>query len=262
MIGLIDFDSILYKAVYKIVSFSQMREAIELYGKEEAKNWLLQEVYNEGINRTENMLLKMQTDLQSIFHLEVTSWELYITTCSKSFRKKISTDYKKKRKRNSYVWMLREHYRMNGAFHSETLEADDLMADRSVELGNGNSIILSIDKDMKTVSGYYWSYHKIRSRDIDNNYIINEFGHYETEYKQKEVMYIDESDAELNLYSQMLIGDTSDNITGIKGLGAVRTKKILLTAKNRFIAVAREYIKKDLKDEFRINLKLLKLGTP
>mgnify|MGYP003677149804 FL=1 len=262
MIGLIDFDSVLYKAVYKIVSFSQMREAIELYGKEKAKDWLLQEVYHEGVNRTENMLLTMQTDAQSIFDKEVLSWELYITTCSNNFRKALTPEYKKTRKRNSYVWLLREHYRMNGAFHSETLEADDLMADRSVELGLGNSLILSIDKDLKTVSGYYWSYYKIRSRDINNDYIVNEFGHYETEYKQNEILFISEEDAELNLYTQMIKGDTSDNISGIKGIGAVGAKKILGTAKNRFIATAREYIKRDLKDEFRINYKLLKLGKP
>lgn len=262
MIGLIDFDSVLYRAVYRIVSFSQMREAIELYGKEEAKNWLLQEVYNEGLNRAENMLLTMQTDLQLMFDKEVLSWELYITTCSKSFRKALTTDYKKKRKKNSYVWLLREHYKMNGALNSETLEADDLMADRSVELGLGNSIILSIDKDLKTVSGYYWSYYRIRSRDINKDYIINEFGNYETEYKQKEVMFISEDDAQLNLYTQMIKGDTADNISGIKGIGAVGAKKILETAKNKFIATAREYIKRDLKDEFRINLKLLKLGKP
>lgn len=83
MIALIDLDSKLYSAVYKIVSIRQMREAIETLGKENAKQWLLEEVYNEGLNRLENDLLKTQEYLQSIF-FEISEWELYITTCTKN----------------------------------------------------------------------------------------------------------------------------------------------------------------------------------
>jgi len=162
MTALIDLDSLLYKAVYKIVTISEMREALSKFGKEGARQWMMEEVYNEGINRCENELLKTQEYLQSIFFEEITSFELFITTCTKSFRKSLRSDYKANRKRNDYVWMLRDHYMINGAHHSDTHEADDLIADRAKELGIYDCIIVSMDKDLKQIGGYYWSYYKIR----------------------------------------------------------------------------------------------------
>ena len=60
MIGLIDLDSLLYTAVYRVVSISQMRDALKKYGKAGARQWLYEEVYNEGINRCENQMLQIQ----------------------------------------------------------------------------------------------------------------------------------------------------------------------------------------------------------
>jgi len=90
MIALIDLDSILYKAVYKIVSINEMRNAIALHGKEQAKNWLLEEVYNEGINRVEKQIVEIMQHLDDVMFEEVNQSELFITTCTKSFRKEIA----------------------------------------------------------------------------------------------------------------------------------------------------------------------------
>lgn len=261
MIALIDFDSLLYKAVYKVASISEMREAITKFGKESAKQWLKEEVYNEGINRVENQLLQIQNHLSDIFFEEITSYELYITTCANSFRKQLSNEYKSNRKRNDYVWLLREHYRYNDAFCSDTHEADDLIADRSKELGLGNYIIISIDKDLKQIGGYYWSYYKIKSKDSFGNYIENEHGNYETEYKQKSVEFISEEKADRLFWLQMLTGDTSDNIKGLKRVGEKTAIKILTDNYSNFISVAREYIKRNQKSDFWVNYKLLKLGS-
>ena len=262
MVGLIDLDSLLYKAVYKIVSINQMREAITKLGKVDAKQWILEQVYNEGINRCENSLLEIQNYLENIFFEEVTDWQLFITTCTKNFRHNIVKDYKKGRKKNNYVWLLREHYRNNGAFHADTVEADDLIADRCDALGLGNYIIISPDKDMKTIGGYYWSYYKQRARDINGDVIRNEYGNYEQEFKHKLVDFITKKEAELFFYSQMLIGDAGDNIKGVKGLGVKRTDRLLKDVNNYFITVARQYLKRDLKSQFWQTYRLLKLGTP
>lgn len=261
MRALIDFDSILYQAVYKVVSFGEIRRAITTLGKEDAKQWLLEEVYNEGINRAENILLEIQNHLADIFFDSIETWELYLTTCTKNFRKDIDINYKTNRKKNNYVWLLREHYRNNGAFCSETLEADDLISDRCQELKKGEYIIISIDKDLKQLGGFYWSYYKIKSKDINGNYILNEFGVEEKEYKQKEVEYISEKDAEKLFYSQMLIGDPGDNIKGLKGVGKVRAEKLLKESKNYFITTARAYIEKEAKEDFRKAFSLIKLGS-
>lgn len=260
MTALIDLDSILYKAVYRVVSVHQMREALtELKDKEKARQWLREEVYNEGINRCENEILKMLNYLGEIFPFEISSNELFITTCEKSFRKNLSKTYKSNRKKNDYVWMLREHYRFNGAKFSSTLEADDLISIRAKELGIGNYVILSMDKDLKQIGGYFWSYYSQKSKDFYGNEIVNEYGFSEIEYKQKEVEFIDKETADKLFWAQMLMGDSSDNIQGLKGIGVKTAEKILKDAKNNFISVARQYLTKSTKKEFRTNYKLLKL---
>ena len=280
MIALIDLDSILYKAVYKIVSINEMRNAIALHGKEQAKNWLLEEVYNEGINRVEKQIVEIMQHLDDVMFEEINQSELFITTCTKSFRKEIAPSYKANRKRNNYVWLLRSHYMINDAKYSDTLEADDLVAIRARELGVKNCIVVSQDKDLKTIGGFYWSYYKQKSKDIFGDEIINEFGYAETEFKQKEPIFISESEANYFFWKQMLMGDYEDGISGIVKISAIEKKKILkdtgikiacsiaeVTAKkilagkhNLFISTAREYIIRGQKNLFWINYKLLKLG--
>lgn len=258
--ALIDFDSILYQSVYRIVSFSEMREAIVSYGKEGAKQWILSEVYERGINRTENMLLQMQNHLEMVFPIEITEWRLYLTTCKNNFRHKLVDDYKAKRKKNKYVWLLREHYVMNGAICSDELEADDLIYDDAKKYGFLDCLVISIDKDLKQIGGYFWSYYKQNAKDIDGNFILNEYGNKEKEYKQQVPIFISEKEAELFFYTQVLTGDAGDNIKGLKGIGKVRAKKLLDGKQNLFIATAREYLKRGLKDQYRQTYRLIKLG--
>ena len=262
MVALVDYDSILYSSVYKIVSFSEMRLFLLNHSKEDARQLLLSEVYERGINRSENMLLEIQNYLSDVFFEEIVEWEIYITTCKENFRYQISKEYKAKRKKNNYVYLLREHYKDNGVICSNELEADDLIADRAKELGIGNYIIISIDKDLKTIGGYYWSYRKQRSKDMYGEFIKNEYGNYETEYQHKMVQYISESEAKHFFYEQMLVGDSVDNIKGVYGIGKVKAEKLLSNSNNYFITTAREYLKRGMKQEFRDTYKLISLGNP
>lgn len=261
MIALIDLDSILYKAVYRIVSVNQMREALTKHGKEGARQWLMEEVYNEGINRCENELLKMQNHLQSIFFEEIQSFELFITTCENSFRKEICPTYKANRKRNKYVWLLREHYRFNNTGNSSTLEADDLIQIRAKEIGVGKYIIVSIDKDLKQIGGYFWSYYKQKDKDHQGNYILNEFGYHESSYKQNAVEFISRKEADKMFWTQMLMGDATDNIKALNRVGLKIAEKIINKATIFWFAVAREYIRRNQKEDFYTTYQLLKLGS-
>lgn len=257
---LIDFDSILYTSVYRIVSIASMRDAIEKYGKENARQWLNEEVYNEGINRAENELLKIQNYVDAQTIQDITGVELFITTCKNSFRKKLNPNYKSNRKPNKYVWMLRAHYQMNGAHYSDTLEADDLISIKAKELGMDNCIIVSIDKDLKQIGGYYWSYYKTKSVGMHGEPILNEYGQQEREYKQKHIDYITKDDADRFFWLSMLTGDPGDNIKGIHRVGIKTAEKILDIGSVNWISVAREYIARGQKEDFWINYKLLKLG--
>ena len=259
MVALIDLDSILYSSTYKVVSIGAMRKAIKEHGKELAKEWLLSEVYNESINRCENQLLHIQNYLQSIFLEEITSVELFITTCSKSFRKELSSDYKANRKRNKYVYMLRDHYKFNDAHFSDTHEADDLIARRAKELGKDNYIVCSIDKDLKQIGGYYWSYYRTPERNMDGTIILNEHGNKSMVYKHDSVDYITDEQANKFFWCQMLMGDSGDGIKGLHRVGEKTAEKILKDSKCLWFTVAREYIKRNQKEDFYINYKLLKL---
>lgn len=260
MTALIDFDSILYKAVYRVVSRNEIRNAFLRFGsKDEVKQWFLEEVYNEGINRAENQLLQILNFLEEKLPNQITSNELFITTCEKSFRKNLSKTYKANRKKNDYVWLLREHYRNNGANFSSTLEADDLISIRARQLGVDNYVVVSIDKDLKQIGGHYWSYYTQKSFDFFGDPVLNEYGDQTTEFKQKEVEFIEPIEAEKIFWTSMLVGDASDNIKGVKGIGSKGAEKLLNNSKNLFITVARTYLTKSNKKEFITNYKLLKL---
>ena len=264
MTALIDLDSILYQAVYKVVSLWEMRDAIEKYGKENARTWLNEQVLNEGVNRCENRLLQIQNYISDIMFEEITSYELFITTCENSFRKELTTTYKANRKTNKYVWLLRGHYQMtNNAFYSDTLEADDLINIRAKELGRDNYVVVSLDKDLKQIGGYFWSYYRQKEKDTQGNVIMqtNDLGLElpVMEYKQKEVEYISDEQANKYFWSQMLTGDTSDNIKGLHRIGSKTAEKILSNTKCNWVAVARKYIEKNQKKYWYINYQLLKL---
>ena len=260
MICLIDLDSILYKAVYKAVSYRDIKDAIELRGKEEARQWMLKEVYDQGINRVEKEILEIVEYLDSVMVTEVQQSELFITTNKNCPRKKLAPTYKAKRKKNNYVWLLRNHFMINDAKFSDTLEADDLIQIRAKELGKENCIIVSPDKDLKQIGGFYWSYYKQKIKGFDDEYLLDEYGNAEKEFKQKEAIFITDEEAKRLFWEQMLVGDTSDNIKGVYRIGKVGAKKILDNTKCYWFAVARKYIEKGQKEDFKINYELLRLG--
>jgi len=280
MICLIDLDSILYKAVYKVVSYRDIKNAIELLGKEEARQWMLKEVYEQGINRVEKQILEIVEYLDSVMVTEVQQSEIFITTNKNCPRKKLAPTYKAKRKKNNYVWLLRNHFMINDAKFSDTLEADDLIQIRAKELGKENCIIVSPDKDLKQIGGFYWSYYKQKVKGFDGEYLLDEYKKPVKEFKQKEPIFISDKEAERLFWCQMLSGDKGDGIDGILPIsakykkklvkqykkniyckvGEVNAKKILSDSKNYFIAVAREYILRGQKQDFKINYELLRLG--
>lgn len=261
MIALVDFDSIIYNSVYRVVSYAEIKEMLLVHPKEVVKEWFMDEVLNRSINRCENDLLKMQNYLSEVFPYELTDVELYITKCSNNFRKQLSDEYKAKRKRNNYVGMVRAYYAKGIAIWSDTLEADDLIADRAKEIGLDKCLVISIDKDLKTIGGYYWSYYQQKVKDENGEFIVDENGISLKEYKQKQVMAISPKDADNFFWGQMLMGDSADGIKGVKGIGAKRAEKLLEATKCNFVAVARQYLEKHTKQEFKTNYQLLKLGT-
>lgn len=86
-----------------------------------------------------------------------------------------------------------------GARRFSKLEADDLMG----LYQKGNTIICTIDKDLDQIQGMHFNWNK------------------------KEIYEIDEIQARHFFYSQVLMGDSTDNIKGCPKIGKVKSKKIV-----------------------------------
>lgn len=93
-----------------------------------------------------------------------------------------------------------------GFYQSPNLEADDVVAALSV-LIEEETIICSPDKDLKQMPGLHYNYGK----DLPPELITTE-------------------EACRNLWTQILVGDTSDNIAGVPGIGPDKVKKLFAAA--------------------------------
>ena len=91
---------------------------------------------------------------------------------------------------------------------SEGEEADDSIAIAHTE-SNYTTVIASIDKDFLQLPGKHWNFVK------------------------KEMTEVNEAEALLNFYRQVLTGDRVDNIIGLKGIGPVKADKILAHCTSR-----------------------------
>ena len=125
-----------------------------------------------------------------------------------NFRDRIATVFKYKGNRDGvrrpmhHDEVLRYLTDIHGAITQEGYEADDLLADSLVASG-GTAVLASIDKDLLQVPGEHF------------NFVTGKF---KTVTKEEGLV---------NLYTQMLTGDSTDNIPGIGGTGPVTAEKLL-----------------------------------
>ena len=82
-------------------------------------------------------------------------------------------------------------------------EADDALGCEQWKHKDRSTCIVSIDKDLDMIPGFHYN------------------------WVRKEFYDVDIQDANKFLFYQMLTGDRTDNIPGIKGVGPVRAKKLL-----------------------------------
>lgn len=85
----------------------------------------------------------------------------------------------------------------------ENAEADDALAIRQTELKD-ESIIISIDKDMRQVPGWHYSW------ELTRNEVVT---------RPAEKVYVSPEEGLRNFYTQLVVGDTADGIPGCPGKG-------------------------------------------
>jgi len=141
-----------------------------------------------------------------------TSFEAYITGDS-NFRYDVEPNYKANRRgkpdpiyrADANTYLVTEY----GAKVSEGCEADDLIGIGATRYGT-ESIICTIDKDLNQVPGIHYNWRKDSFNDIST------------------------IDALRSFYRQFLIGDASDNIIGISGIGEVKSARIINSLEDEF----------------------------
>lgn len=151
-----------------------------------------------------------------------------------NFRYKLFPDYKANRRnipKPEHLGAVQQFLaRKWGATFVDGMEADDAIGIAATEYPD--SIICSIDKDLKQIAGEHF------------NFVKNEF----------EV--VSPESATFNLYAQMVIGDASDNIRGVEGIGPVKAGRMLTdkSTEEMHMAVQKAY---NNPARFFLNLRLL-----
>lgn len=146
------------------------------------------------------------------------------------FRKKLLKTYKLnrvgKRKPIAY-WALKKWVEDNcDTLERKYLEADDLLGILATGEYKGRSIVISGDKDL---------------RSIPNTYVYNMISG-----ELSEVSY---TDAHNMHYYQTLVGDSADNYKGCPGVGSVKARRLLANGGNIWSTVVNAYKKAGLTED-------------
>ena len=143
-----------------------------------------------------------------------------------NFRKNITPTYKANRTAKKPEILGALHNLVKFSYDSvwgDGVETDDvvatLWAEEVKKNGVDNVIIMSLDKDYKQFPCWFYDYN----------------------YKNRELIKITEEEALNNFYSQMIIGDTADNIKVCKGYGKAYALKLFKDAKSEFSLISKTY---------------------
>lgn len=129
---------------------------------------------------------------------------------------------RKQPKPKHYEFIRENLLAMDGALLAEGQEADDTIADLAA-LDYNKSIIVSQDKDMRQVPGHHFEPGEKRPM-----YFVDPLSTgimlFERTTGDKGRIF---ATGQMQLYAQMMLGDTSDNIPGLKGYGDTKVYNIL-----------------------------------
>lgn len=156
-----------------------------------------------AIMRLDNMMTDILSYGDSYRSFLTGSQHNYPITDVVNFRKIINPEYKANRKdliAPIHLDMCRKY--LIEEYNTEVvigMEADDALGINQTE----ETVIVSIDKDLLMVEGMHYNFVK------------------------KEYHEVSELDGLKAFYRQMLIGDSSDNIFGVKGIGKVKAAKLI-----------------------------------
>lgn len=184
---------------------------------------------------TENFDVAVEYINKCLQHiLEATSCSEYRAYLSSpnNFRKSIYAEYKANRTQPKPNWLKEaQEYavkHLEFIWADATLEADDMLGINQTD----STIICSLDKDLLQVPGRHFQW-AIAGGPVDKRW-----------EKPDTTYIISERQGWYNFYYQCLVGDPSDNVKGVAGVGKVGATKLLHdtnTEKEMFDIVREQY---------------------
>lgn len=200
MILLVDADSLIFASCYSNDKQAQFYEDI-----------------GDAINKFDQQFMKIVNDLEERFEIEKV---ITFNGSKGNFRKKITPIYKANRKKQDLPPLLHDMHnyvkKQYNSVYGYGIETDDLVSaywfSLSKDLGRENVMIVSIDKDYKQFPALIYNYH----------------------YNHREIIDITPDEAMFNFYSQMIEGDTADNVNYFKGKGKKFAENYLKNCKTKY----------------------------
>jgi 5'-3' exonuclease len=200
MILLVDADSLIFASCYSNDKQGQFYEDIE-----------------DAINKFDQQFMKIVNDLEERFEIEKV---ITFNGSKGNFRKKITPVYKANRKKQDLPPLLHDMHnyvkKQYNSVYGYGIETDDLVSaywfSLSKDLGRENVMIVSIDKDYRQFPALIYNYH----------------------YNHREIVDITPEEAMFNFYSQMIEGDTADNVNYFKGKGKKFAENYLKNCKTKY----------------------------
>lgn len=182
-----------------------------------------------------------------LMRLGNSEYKLYVTG-EGNFRFKVYPEYKAnrlKQPRPQHLQAVKDHLIVNWkAIESKGCEADDLLGIEQTHcsLMDVESMIVSIDKDLDMIPGWHFS-PEIKRKNVvvkpDKQYVVGPF------------------EGLRFFYTQLLVGDPTDNIKGVVGMGKKGAEKALrgLYTELELFTAARETYGND--EEMEMNARCL-----
>lgn len=217
-IALIDADTLVYTACLKAEQEIILNPK-ETYTDEEWSEIMNNPTYDEGGNSIweSNLddIIKFATEkLNKILDLTgCQKYELHFSYGKENFRYKLYPEYKLNRKYIRRPCLLNEakdFFVKNGGHKHTFIEADDAVVWLKRNYPE-KYILCCVDKDVyNAVSGQHFNYYESGLFDKDMHWVSTT-----------------EKEAEMWPYKQAIIGDKSDNIIGLKGVGPAKVKNYI-----------------------------------
>lgn len=194
--------------------------------------WTCHAYLQDAIAQLKTMLHDIYLDLEIHgVNLDKTRRIFAFSDTECNFRKSLSKTYKSNRANNRKptCYMALRRYVMEKAesVWYPKLEGDDVLGILATSEGFENSIIISGDKDFKTVPGMFF------------------------DYMRDDLKTIDKDEAYYWLMYQTLVGDIADGYKGCPKMGAVTTKRLLdsIEPKDYWTKVVESYEKQGLTED-------------